>query len=213
MQSRPRSISPGSARKFHKLVRLLKRIGHISGGIHYAVGDKDGGDQAMKAASHSTAVMAGGIGGFFIGGPIVAVSLGIGAGAAMDATITGIDTAVHWKEKEEVRPFGLSVPVCDPTNPGKWFDAIAGMVGDGVAAHGAGSLAVKAGMKSGARGPSVTAVEGIEAINEISPSAPNNVVDGALYFTKEELESIPQRVIWHAIKAEFNKAKEPHETG
>jgi hypothetical protein len=28
-------------------------VGHIKGGIHYACGDKAGGDQAMKSSSHS----------------------------------------------------------------------------------------------------------------------------------------------------------------
>lgn len=44
------------------------RVGHIKGGVHYAMGDNEKGDDAMKSASRSTGVVLGGIGGFAAGG-------------------------------------------------------------------------------------------------------------------------------------------------
>ena len=78
-------------------------VGHVKGGIHYACGDKDGGDNAMKAASRTTGAVAGGVGGFLVAGPPGAVAGGIGGAAAMDLITTGVDSAVH----DEFRPAGL----------------------------------------------------------------------------------------------------------
>ncbi|CAL4068688.1 unnamed protein product [Meganyctiphanes norvegica] len=62
-------------------VDSLPGVGHVKGGMHYACGDKDGGDRAMKASSRTTAVIGGGVGGFIVGGP---VGLGKGAGVGVD---------------------------------------------------------------------------------------------------------------------------------
>jgi len=70
-------------------------VGHVKGSIHYALGDKEAGDNAMKSASRTTAV----IGGAALGGPAGAIA----AGAAIDGITTGIDSAVH----KEYRPAGL----------------------------------------------------------------------------------------------------------
>jgi len=70
-------------------------VGHVKGSVHYILGDKEAGDNAMKSASRTTAV----IGGAAFGGPAGAIA----AGAAMDGITTGIDSAVH----KEYRPAGL----------------------------------------------------------------------------------------------------------
>ena len=54
-------------------------VGHIKGGIHYACGDKDGGDQAMKAASRTTGVLGGGAVGI-LGGPAGMIAGGVAGG-------------------------------------------------------------------------------------------------------------------------------------
>ena len=69
-------------------------VGHAKGGIHYAFGDRQGGDKAMKAASRTVGVIGGGFAGA-AGGPAGAIAGGVAGGAAMDGIITGADSAVH----------------------------------------------------------------------------------------------------------------------
>ena len=118
-------------------------VGHLKGGIHYAVGDTEGGDKAMKSASRTTGVMGGGVLGFLAGGPPGAVAGGIAGGLAMDGLTTGIDSAVH----NEYRPSGMVSQVTeivkDPTNPGLWFDTLSIPVFDGMSGVSAGKGAAK----------------------------------------------------------------------
>ncbi|KAA0185815.1 hypothetical protein HAZT_HAZT009154 [Hyalella azteca] len=110
------------------LVDGVPVAGHLKGAFHYAMKDKEKGDAAMKAASHTTAVIGGGVGGFLLGGPVGAVAGGIGAGAFMDSTITAVDTGMHSK----FLPYGILEPLSDPKNPGKWCDAVGGVMIDGM---------------------------------------------------------------------------------
>ena len=114
-------------------------VGHVKGAIHYACGDSEGGDNAMKAASRTTGAMAGGVGGFFVG----AIAGGIGGAAAMDLITTGVDSAVH----DEFRPAGLvqqGVDIAEnPTDAGKWFDTGFMVVGDGLAGYAGGEAVVR----------------------------------------------------------------------
>lgn len=77
-------------------------LGHVKGSVHYAMGDREKGDSSMKAATRSVGVMAGGAGGFLVGGPVGAFCGGSAAGTAMDAAITKIDSKLHG----EYRPYG-----------------------------------------------------------------------------------------------------------
>jgi len=76
-------------------------VGHAIGGIHYACGDKEGGDKVMKAASRTTGVVLGGLAGA-VGGPAGVVAGGIAGGAAMDGVTTGVESAI----KKEYSPNG-----------------------------------------------------------------------------------------------------------
>ena len=62
------------------MVDGLPVVGHIKGGIHYACGDSDRGDQAMKSASHTAGVIAEG---FAVGGPAGAFVGGMAGGAVI----------------------------------------------------------------------------------------------------------------------------------
>ena len=121
----------------------IPAVGHVKGGIHYAFGDKDGGDKAMKSASRTTGVMGGGVVGFFAGGPIGAAAGGVAGGLAMDGLTTGIDSAVH----KEYRPSGMVAQVTeiakDPKNPGVWFDTMAIPVFDAMTGVSAGKGAAR----------------------------------------------------------------------
>ena len=77
-------------------------VGHIKGGVHYIVGDTEGGDNCMKAASRTTGAVLGAAGGFVVGGPAGAVAGGVAGGAALDGAITGIESGV----KGEFKPHG-----------------------------------------------------------------------------------------------------------
>lgn len=87
----------------------------------------------MKAASRTTAVIGGAVGGFFVGGPVGAVAGAVLAGAAMDGIITGIDSAVH----HEYRPYGEVAAVTNMVHghhsAGEVFDFAAGIGFDALA--------------------------------------------------------------------------------
>lgn len=114
-------------------------LGHAKGVMHYARGDKEGGDQAMKSASRTTGVMACGAGGFLLGGPAGAMAGGIYGGALMDATTTAVDSAMH----DESRPAGYFAAVENTIknpNSGDIFDSAFMPVADGLAGYSAGKL-------------------------------------------------------------------------
>lgn len=114
-------------------------VGHVKGGIHYACGDKQGGDKAMKSSSRTIGVVAGGVGGMVVAGPVGAVAGGIAGGQAMDGITTGIDSAVH----REYRPNGGLINGVGNMNKGEFsagegFDVIGGIAFDGLGGYSAG---------------------------------------------------------------------------
>ena len=117
--------------------------GHIKGGCHYAWGDTEGGDNAMKSASRTTGAIVGGAGGFLVAGPPGAVAGGIAGAATMDGVTTGIDSAVHGEFRPaELVQQGANI-VENPTDAGTWFDIGFMVVGDGLAGLAAGKAVVK----------------------------------------------------------------------
>lgn len=127
-----------------RIVDSIPVAGHIKGGVHYALGENEEGDEAMKAASRSTGVVAGGVGGFLAGGPVGAVAGGIAGGAAMDGIITGSEILIN---KDEAKPYGYVaagkhiVDVVDKKaniTVEQGFDIAMMPVGDGIAGYTAG---------------------------------------------------------------------------
>lgn len=92
-------------------------VGHIKGGVHIALGDQKRGEDIIKSSTSSTGMVVGGI----VGGPAGAIA----GGTAMDAIITGVDSAIQG----EYRPFGLIdyASNIDDFSAGEHFDAIAGL--------------------------------------------------------------------------------------
>ncbi|KAK6474083.1 hypothetical protein HHUSO_G26236 [Huso huso] len=121
------------------MVDSVPVVGHVKGTVHYICGDKEGGDNAMKAASHTTGVIGGGVGGFLIGGPVGAAVLGAAGGALMDEVITIGEIAVNG---EKAKPYGFVDNVVriveNPKNGGNYVDLIGATVLDGAAGYGAG---------------------------------------------------------------------------
>ncbi|ESO95417.1 hypothetical protein LOTGIDRAFT_160555 [Lottia gigantea] len=124
------------------MVDAIPVVGHAKGGIHYICGDKDGGDNAMKASSRTTGVMAGGAGGFLVGGPVGAVAGGMAGASVMDTVTSIVDSEVHG----DSRPTGyikqIGDIIEDPKDPGKWFDVTFSAVGDAMTGY-SGGQAVK----------------------------------------------------------------------
>ena len=58
------------------VVDSVPLVGHAKGAVHYALGDTEGGNSALLAATRSSAVLAGGIGGGIVGGPVGAIAGG-----------------------------------------------------------------------------------------------------------------------------------------
>ena len=114
-----------------KMADGIPVVGHAKGAIHYAFGDKEGGNNAMKSATRSTGVMAGGVAGFCVGGPAGAVAGGIYGGAVLDTTTTIITNT----------PSGYIAAIDNIVknpNPGDIFDTILMPVGDGLTGYVAG---------------------------------------------------------------------------
>lgn len=74
------------------VVNAIPVVGHVKGVYHYANGEKDAGDNAMKAASRTVGVIGGGIVGGLVGGPAGAVAGGIYGGALTDCVTTAVDS-------------------------------------------------------------------------------------------------------------------------
>jgi len=103
-------------------------LGHIKGGIHYAIGDTQRGDEIMKAATRPIGVLAGGVAGAIVAGPVGAAVGGIAGGAAMDGVITGVESAIN----KEYVPHGYvstaTKLVKNEASQGEYQDAIDGLL-------------------------------------------------------------------------------------
>ena len=117
-------------------------VGHIKGVIHYACGEKERGDKAMKSSSRFSGVLIGGMAGFAVGGPPGAFAGGAAGGLAMDALTTGMDSAIH----HEFRPSGTIAAVNmlvegkSKSVSGDIFDLVVGTLLDGMAGIAGGEL-------------------------------------------------------------------------
>ncbi len=122
-------------------------VGHVKGGIHYLVGDEEGGDKAMKSATRTTGVVAGGVGGFFLGGPVGAVAGGVYGGAVTDMTTTLVTN----------EPSGYVAAIQNAVNnpnPGDIFDLCLMPVADGLTGYSAGSVVRRLTSSQPQTGPS-----------------------------------------------------------
>ena len=117
-------------------------VGHIKGGIHYACGDKDGGDNAMKSASRSTGVFIGGAVGGLVAGPFGAITGGVTGGAALDGITTGVDSAVHGEYRPAGQVAAVTSMIEGNATVGDVFDSAVGVAFDGVTGYIAGKAAV-----------------------------------------------------------------------
>nr|XP_022291620.1 uncharacterized protein LOC111102957 [Crassostrea virginica] len=91
------------AKGIESLVDSIPYFGHIKGGIHYALGQKEKGDAVMKSASGTVLTAAAGAAGFIAGGPAGGAAAAVAASHAYDGIVTGIDTAVNGP-REDGRP-------------------------------------------------------------------------------------------------------------
>ncbi|XP_064394807.1 uncharacterized protein LOC135342047 [Halichondria panicea] len=130
------------AQGMSNLANGIPAVGHVKGTIHYALGDKEGGDTAMKAASRTVGVIGGG----FVGelaGPVGGIAGGIAGGAAVDGMTTGIESAVH----NEYRPSGQVAVITNiingEANVGDIFDSTAHVFFDGWSGYGAGKAGAR----------------------------------------------------------------------
>ena len=172
----------------------LPGVGHVT--IHYVVGDKKGGDRAMKAASRTTGVVAGGAVGFVVGGPVGAVVGGVAGGAAVDGLTTGIDSAVH----REYRPAGHVANVTDlvknPKDPGKWIDTVTTPVFDGLAGYGAGKGGVVRAKGTGKfQTAKLAGKTGVDALKKQVKESPKSAVKPSkTNLTKATVDGLKQGI-------------------
>lgn len=133
----------------------LPVVGHVKGGIQLALGDKEGGQATLLAATRTTGVIGGGLVGI-AGGPAGMVAGGMAGGVAMDGLITGAESLDHG----EYRPHGSLEAWRKVANAESAEDVVGGIVdsvllpvGDGLVGLAAGSVAVAA-LEEGAVGSS-----------------------------------------------------------
>ncbi|CAG7678979.1 unnamed protein product [Allacma fusca] len=100
---RAKNLQEKFAKDMESVIDSIPVAGHIKGSVHFAMGDNEKGENAMKSASRSTGVVLGGVGGFAAGGPVGAVAGGIAGGAAVDGIITGSEILAHGPT---ARPYG-----------------------------------------------------------------------------------------------------------
>lgn len=113
-------------------------VGHAKAMAHYAMGDYESGNDAMKAASRTVGVITGGTMGMAIGGPTLAVAGGIAGGAAVDAIATKVESS----SANEYRPNGVFYLKerieKGEASAAEIFDAATGIAMDGAAGYVAG---------------------------------------------------------------------------
>lgn len=128
-------------RNTSSIIDSVPLVGHVKGTVHYVVGDKEGGDNAMKSASRSVGTMVGGATGMLAGGPVGAMVGGITGGLALDSVTTAVDSEIHGEEKLS----GMFKQIDDlqknPKDSGKWFDTLIWFAGDAAAGYSAGMQA------------------------------------------------------------------------
>lgn len=153
-----------------RIVDSIPVAGHNKGGIHYALGENEEGDEAMKAASRSTGVVIGGVGGMVAGGPVGAVAGGIAGGAAVDGIITGSEHLIN----NEYKPYGYVAAgehVVDAIGGKRnltveqGFDMAMMPVGDGLAGYAAGrTIGKPLGLGKGKSVPGTGAAPGYKPL-------------------------------------------------
>lgn len=113
-------------------------VGHAKGIIHHAVGDSEGGNQALNAASRTTVVLTSGAVAGIASGGLGAIPAGIAAGSVYDFGHSAISNS----------PKGIVATIDNAIkNPsaGSIFDASAALVGDGLAGYSGGQMGAKIG--------------------------------------------------------------------
>lgn len=122
------------------LANGIPLVGHVKAGVHLALGDQPAAEEAWRAATRTTCVVAGGVGGAVTSGPVGAVAGGMAGGALVDGTCTLCDSVVDGKYV----PYGslqILQQVFDNEGvekSGPLFDLVALIVFDGYAGYNAG---------------------------------------------------------------------------
>jgi len=179
------------AKDMERVIDSIPVAGHIKGGVHYALGENAAGDESMKAASRSTGVVLGGVGGFAVGGPVGAVAGGVAGGAAMDGVITGSDILANG---DKAKPYGyiaVGADIADAVKQDRKITASEGFdmamlpVSDGIGGYAGGKLIGKplglgkAAVKTGGKGISIP-VPGIKSGYKAASASGDGAGAGAI---------------------------------
>ena len=83
-QKQARQVQKEFGKNLNVAVDSVPVIGHIKGGVHYALGDSDGGSTAIKRATKPIGIIVGGATGLVVGGITGAVEGAEIGGKAVD---------------------------------------------------------------------------------------------------------------------------------
>jgi hypothetical protein len=117
----------------NQVVNSVPIVGHIKGMVHYACGDTERGDAAVRSATRTTVVLGAGVAGAFAG-PAGAVAAATAAGAAADLTFYA---------NGEPQLHGIARVIKTPRKSLSWLAAGINVLGDGCLGV---SLGVSAGL-------------------------------------------------------------------
>ncbi len=110
------------------VVNSVPIVGHIKGMVHYACGDTERGDAAVRSATRTTVVLGAGVAGA-LAGPAGAVAAATAAGAAADLT---------YYANGEARLHGIARVIKTPRKAQSWLTAGINVLGDGCLGIGLG---------------------------------------------------------------------------
>ena len=146
-------------------------VGHLKGVVHYACGDKEGGDAAMISSSRTTGVIVASVGGFLVGGPPGAAAAGLAGGALMDSVTTAVDSAVHGKTRPHGTFYVVGQICNNPKDPWNYVDLVAVPAIDAAAGYMTGKGIAKAKPGATPRKALKTVVQDLETASNIAKNA------------------------------------------
>jgi len=129
------------------LLDSIPVVGHIKGVVHYATGDAEAGNDAMHSATRTSAVVGGAFVGTVTGGPLGGIAGAVGAGNAVDAGFTVVESIANdeWSPRGNIEA-ATNIVTGDDVLGGLGEIAI-NTVADSLGGYGAGGVVGKSTAK------------------------------------------------------------------
>jgi len=119
-------------RVLNGLANGIPILGHAKSAVHYSLGQKEESLAAAKAATRTTAVVVGGLGGFCVANIPGAVAGAVSAGAAADVTTSVAESRAkgYYVPSGAIVPLEAFIDAEGPKKAGPCVDVVVVLVGD-----------------------------------------------------------------------------------